>query len=267
MFKRPIWEVNDVNALEIKDLVVDYGIVKAIKKINMEVKKGSIVAILGANGAGKTTLIKSISGAVKVQSGQILLNGEAIQNKDPYKIAQKQVLQSPEGRMILRGLTVEDNLLVGAYSIKSTKKEVEVDGVKKTITLSKKKRVAQLLDVVYGYFPVLKERKKQQASTLSGGEQQMLAIGRALMGDPELLLLDEPSLGLAPLIVRDIFNIISKIRDEGKSILIVEQNAYQTLKIADYAYVLELGKIKMEGKALTLLNNDELINAYLGEKK
>lgn len=149
-----------MNALEIKDLVVDYGIVKAIKKINMEVKKGSIVAILGANGAGKTTLIKSISGAVKVQSGQILLNGEAIQNKDPYKIAQKQVLQSPEGRMILRGLTVEDNLLVGAYSIKAIKKEVEVDGVKTTIKLSKKKRVAQLLDLVYGYFPVLKERKK-----------------------------------------------------------------------------------------------------------
>lgn len=256
-----------MKALEIKDLVVDYGIVKAIKNISMSVEKGTIVAILGANGAGKTTLIKSISGAVRVQSGHILLNGENIENKDPYKIAHKQVLQSPEGRMILRGLTVEDNLLVGAYALKSVKKEVEVDGMKKTVTISRKKRVNELLEMVYGYFPVLKERKKQQASTLSGGEQQMLAIGRALMGDPELLLLDEPSLGLAPLIVKDIFNIISKIRDEGKSILIVEQNAYQTLKIADYAYVLELGKIKMEGKALTLLNNDELINAYLGQKK
>ena len=256
-----------MNALEIKDLVIDYGIIKAIKNVSMKVEKGSIVAILGANGAGKTTLIKSISGAVKVQSGSITFNQENIANKDAHVIAKKGILQSPEGRMILRGLTVEDNLLVGSYSLKSIKKEVSENGVKKTITINKKQRVQSLLEMVYGYFPVLKERKKQQASTLSGGEQQMLAIGRALMGDPELLLLDEPSLGLAPLIVKSIFEIIERIKQEGKSILIVEQNAYQTLKIADYAYVLELGKIKIEGKAHDLLNNDELVNAYLGQKK
>jgi len=256
-----------MNALEIKDLVIDYGIIKAIKNVSMKVEKGSIVAILGANGAGKTTLIKSISGAVKVQSGSITFNQENIANKDAHVIAKKGILQSPEGRMILRGLTVEDNLLVGSYSLKSIKKEVSENGVKKTITINKKQRVQSLLEMVYGYFPVLKERKKQQASTLSGGEQQMLAIGRALMGDPELLLLDEPSLGLAPLIVKSIFEIIERIKHEGKSILIVEQNAYQTLKIADYAYVLELGKIKIEGKAHDLLNNDELVNAYLGQKK
>jgi branched-chain amino acid transport system ATP-binding protein len=246
------------NRLEIKNLEVDYGIVKAVKKVSMKVETGSIVAILGANGAGKTTLIKSVSGAVKVSAGQILLEGEDITNKDPYKIAEKRVMQSPEGRMILVGLTVEENLLVGAYALKGIKEP----GKEKT----KKQRTNELLERVFGYFPILKERRKQQASTLSGGEQQMLAIGRALMGDPELLLLDEPSLGLAPLIVRDIFNIIKQIKEEGKTILIVEQNAYQTLKIADYAYVLELGKVKFEGKAKDLLKDDQLMNAYLGEK-
>lgn len=244
--------------LELKNLVIDYGIVKAIKNVSMEIYKGSIIAILGANGAGKTTLIKSISGAVKVASGQILLNGEDITNKDSYKIASKKVMQSPEGRMILAGLTVEENLLVGAYSIKT-----QLIGGKK---ISKKEQIDQLLNQVYSYFPVLKERKKQQASTLSGGEQQMLAISRALMGDPDLLLLDEPSLGLAPLIVKDIFEIISKIKAEGKTILIVEQNAFQTLKIADYAYVLELGKVSLQGKGSELLKDDKLINAYLGQK-
>ncbi|MBM7453311.1 branched-chain amino acid transport system ATP-binding protein [Acholeplasma morum] len=256
-----------MQTLEIKDLVIDYGIIKAIKNVNLKVDKGTIVAILGANGAGKTTLIKSVSGAVRVSSGSILYKGDNITNKDAHIIAKKGILQSPEGRMILRGLTVEDNLLVGAYSLKSLKQTVMVNGVETTKTIGKKERIAKLLEAVYGYFPVLKERKKQQASTLSGGEQQMLAIGRALMGDPELLLLDEPSLGLAPLIVRDIFEIITKIKESGRSILIVEQNAYQTLKIADYAYVLELGKIKIEGKAHELLSNDELVNAYLGQKK
>lgn len=256
-----------MQTLEIKDLVIDYGIIKAIKNVNLKVDKGTIVAILGANGAGKTTLIKSVSGAVRVSSGSILYKGDNITNKDAHIIAKKGILQSPEGRMILRGLTVEDNLLVGAYSLKSLKQTVMVNGVETTKTIGKKERIAKLLETVYGYFPVLKERKKQQASTLSGGEQQMLAIGRALMGDPELLLLDEPSLGLAPLIVRDIFEIITKIKESGRSILIVEQNAYQTLKIADYAYVLELGKIKIEGKAHELLSNDELVNAYLGQKK
>jgi branched-chain amino acid transport system ATP-binding protein len=166
-------------------------------------------------------------------------------------------MQSPEGRLILTGLTVEENLLAGAYSIKATTK----DGVKK----SRSQRLKALLEETYSYFPILKERRKQQASTLSGGEQQMLAIGRALMGEPELLLLDEPSLGLAPLVIKDIFKIITKIKEDGRTILIVEQNAKQTLKIADYAYVLEIGKIKSEGKADELLNDKDLISAYLGE--
>lgn len=241
--------------LEIKNLVVDYGIIRAIKGIDMKVEEGTIVAILGANGAGKTTTIRTISGVVKAKSGQIIYDGKDITNKEPYKIASAGALQSPEGRLILRGLTVEENLLVGAYSLKS-------EGKKHVKTL-----INETLEEVFGYFPVLKERRKQQASTLSGGEQQMLAIGRALMGRPKLLLLDEPSLGLAPLIVRDIFAIIDRIRKEGKTILLVEQNAYQTLKIADYAYVLELGTVKKEGICKDLLNDESLINAYLGKSK
>ncbi|MCF7931281.1 MAG: ABC transporter ATP-binding protein [Acholeplasmataceae bacterium] len=243
--------------LEVKDLEIDYGIVKAVKGINMNVEKGTIVAILGANGAGKTSTIRSISGFTKIKEGKIIYNGEEIQNQHAYKIVQKGIMQSPEGRMILSGLTVEENLLVGAYSIDAKQDE-------KGNKISRKARIKDLLNEVYGYFPILLERRKQQASTLSGGEQQMLAIGRALMGAPELLLLDEPSLGLAPLIIRDIFNIIKKIKEDGRTILIVEQNARQTLKIADYAYVLEIGKIKIEGKAHDLLNDKELITAYLG---
>ena len=235
--------------LEIKDLIVDYGVIRALKGINMSIKEGTIVAILGANGAGKTTTIRTISGVVKAKSGQILFDGEDITNKQPFQIAKLGAIQSPEGRLIFNGLTVEENLLVGAYSQKD------------------KKLINETLEEVYGYFPILKERKKQQASTLSGGEQQMLAIGRALMGRPKLLLLDEPSLGLAPLIVRDIFAIIDQIRKRGKTILIVEQNAYQTLKIADYVYVLELGHVKTEGTGEQLLANEDLINAYLREKK
>lgn len=251
--------------LEIKNLVIDYGIIRAIKGVSMKVPKGHIVAILGANGAGKTTLIKSVSGAVKVHSGKILLEGKEIQNKDPFKIAYEGVMQSPEGRMILNGLTVEENLLVGAYRIKHKTIQKEVDGQKVQKKISRKVFIDTLMQEVFEYFPILKERRKQQASTLSGGEQQMLAIGRALMGDPEILLLDEPSLGLAPLIVQSIFEIIEKIKQRGKTILIVEQNAYQTLKIADYAYVLELGRVSMEGPANELLINEELINAYLGQ--
>ncbi len=245
------------NILEIKNLEIDYGIVKAVKGISMNVPKGSIVAILGANGAGKTSTIRSISGLTKIKSGQIIYNGDEIQNQHAFKIVQKGIMQSPEGRMILNDLTVEENLLVGAYTIKAS---VDQNGV----AISRNKRVKNLLSEVYGYFPILQERRKQQASTLSGGEQQMLAIGRALMGAPEILLLDEPSLGLAPLIIRDIFNIIKKIKEDGRTILIVEQNARQTLKIADYAYVLEIGKIKAEGKAADLLNDKALISAYLG---
>ena len=234
--------------LEIEDLVIDYGIIRAIKGINMTINEGNIVAILGANGAGKTTTIRAISGVTKVKSGNIKFCGEDITNQEVHKISTKGIIQSPEGRLILNGLTVEENLMVGAYTVKS------------------KEKVKKNLEQVYNYFPVLNKRKKQQASTLSGGEQQMLAIGRALMANPKILLLDEPSLGLAPLIVKDIFEIIKKIKEEGTTILIVEQNAFQTLKIADYAYVLELGKVKTEGTGKDLLEDESLFAAYLGER-
>lgn len=252
--------------LEIKDLVVDYGIIRALKGINMKVEEGTIVAVLGANGAGKTTTIRTISGVVKAKSGNIIFDGNEITNKESYKITEKGILQSPEGRLILIGLTVEENLRVGAYSLKPIVRTIIKNGVETNVKVSVRELINETLEEVYGYFPILKERKKQQASTLSGGEQQMLAIARALMGRPKLLLLDEPSLGLAPLIVRDIFKIIEEIKKRGKTIFIVEQNAYQTLKIADYAYVLELGKIKFEGTGQELLGNDALVNAYLGSK-
>ncbi|MCF7931590.1 MAG: ABC transporter ATP-binding protein [Acholeplasmataceae bacterium] len=244
--------------LEIKDLIVDYGIIRALKGITMTVNEGSIVAVLGANGAGKTTTIRTISGAVKAKSGQILYDGEDMTNKDPHIIARKGILQSPEGRMILNGLTVEENLKVGAYGLKTLKTDHGTQRVAE--------QIRDHLMEVYQYFPILNERKKQQASTLSGGEQQMLAIGRALMGHPKLLLLDEPSLGLAPMIVRDIFQIIKQIKESGRTILLVEQNAYQTLKIADYVYVLELGKIKTQGTGAELMKDESLVNAYLGSK-
>jgi branched-chain amino acid transport system ATP-binding protein len=249
--------------LQVKNLVVDYGIIRAIKGIDLNVKKGSIVAILGANGAGKSTTIRSINGIVKPKSGKILFDGENITGMAPYKLAKKGIIQSPEGRMILRGLTVEENLLVGAYSLKATKIDGDADGASPK-RISSRQLTQQSLEEVYTIFPVLQERRRQQASTLSGGEQQMLAIGRALMGRPTLLLLDEPSLGLAPLIVKDIFGIIRKIKEQGNTILLVEQNAYQTLKIADYIYVMELGKIKTEGVASDLLKDEQLVKAYLG---
>jgi branched-chain amino acid transport system ATP-binding protein len=245
------------NILEVKNLVVDYGIIRAIKGIDLNVESGTIVAILGANGAGKTTTIRTINGLVKAAEGDIYFDGEKVTNLEPYRLAKKGMSQSPEGRMILNGLTVEENLNVGAYSLKSEEKE----GKK----FSKSQLKKQTLKEVFELFPVLKERRKQQASTLSGGEQQMLSIGRALMGRPKLLLLDEPSLGLAPLIVKDIFQKIKQIKALGTTILIVEQNAYQTLKIADYVYVLELGKVKTEGTAEDLLKDDQLVKAYLGE--
>lgn len=242
--------------LEIKDLEIDYGIVKAVKGINMRVKKGEIVALLGANGAGKTSTIRSISGLAKVKSGKIVYNGEEIQNLPTYEIVKRGIMQSPEGRLILNGLTVEENLQIGAYNLKT----IHMNGTK----ITRKQRLNENLKIVYNYFPILKERSKQAANTLSGGEQQMLAIGRALMGSPEFLLLDEPSLGLAPLIIKDIFKIIKQIKDDGRTILIVEQNAKQTLKIADYAYLLEVGKVKIHGDSKRILADEELVKTYLG---
>lgn len=234
--------------LKTTDIKLNYGPIAALKGVDISVPEGQIVAILGANGAGKTSLLKTISGLLKPTSGKIIFNGVNIAGKPAHKVAAQGIMQSPEGRFVLVGLTVEENLRVGAYNIKS------------------KEELARNFERVYTLFPRLKERAKQQSSTLSGGEQQMLAIGRALMGSPKLLILDEPSLGLAPLLIKDIFKTLVKIREEGTTILIVEQNALATLKIADYAYVLELGKIGIHGKAEELLNDERLVAAYLGGK-
>ncbi len=232
--------------LDIKNLEISYGSIKAVKGISLSVEEGQIVAILGSNGAGKTSTLRTISGLVKAAGGEIVYNQNNITNLNPNKITKQGIAQSPEGRQIFSDLTVEENLRTGAFVLKN------------------KEQIKKNLQQVYTYFPRLEERKTQLAGTLSGGEQQMLAISRALMASPKLILLDEPSLGLAPLIVRDIMNIVSEIRNNGVSVLIVEQNALQTLKIADYAYVLEVGEISMEGPADVLIKDDKLIEAYLG---
>ena len=237
------------NLLEIKDLTVSYGAIRALKGISMSVPKGKIVVVLGANGAGKTTMMRTISGVVRAGDGDILYKGKSIKNKESYKIARMGISQSPEGRLVLAGLTAEDNLKVGGMSLRS------------------KSDTKSSFDAVYELFPLLAERKNQQATTLSGGEQQMLAIGRALMMKPQLLLLDEPSLGLAPLIIKSIFEAIKKISQAGVTVFMVEQNARQSLLIADYAYVLELGNVKSQGIAADLLADEELISAYLGKRK
>ncbi len=242
--------------LEIKNLKVSYGFITALKGIDINVEKGQIVALLGSNGAGKTTTLRAISGIIKPSEGSIVLDGKNISGIPTYKISKEGITQSPEGRLLFPELTVEENLKVGAYGLKTK----VVNGVK----VSAKEQLKANFERVYNLFPILKERAHQTANTLSGGEQQMVAIGRALMSDPKILLLDEPSLGLAPLIIEEIFEAFVKIRDEGTTILIVEQNALQTLKIADYGYVLELGKIGLEGPANELITNKKLIDAYLG---
>lgn len=234
--------------IEVRGLHVNYGPIQAVRGIDLDVEQGKIVALLGANGAGKTTTLKTISGVIRPSNGTIHKNGEAL-GKRACQVAKQGISMSPEGRMIFYGLSIEDNLKAGAYVIKD------------------KGLIRRNIDMVYSMFPILKERCKQQASTLSGGEQQMLAIARALMSNPQVLLLDEPSLGLAPLVIKDIFNALKRIREEGITILIVEQNALATLKIADYAYVLELGKISMHGAASELINDSRLIEAYLGGNK
>ncbi len=232
--------------LKLDNLTVSYGSIKALKGINIKVREGEIVALLGANGAGKTTTLKTLSGIVSAENGSIEFCGKNIVNMAPEKITALGIVQSPEGRQIFPDITVEENLRVGAFTVKS------------------KKEIAKNFERVYKYFPILQERKKQLAGTLSGGEQQMLAIARALMGSPKVLLLDEPSLGLAPLIVKTIFEIVKEINSEGTTVLIIEQNALQTLKIADYAYVLEVGEVSMEGKANELIQDKKLLEAYLG---
>lgn len=232
--------------LKLDNLTVSYGSIKALKGINIQVREGEIVALLGANGAGKTTTLKSLSGIVPIEKGSIDFFGKDIANLAPEKITSLGIVQSPEGRQIFPDITVEENLRIGAFTIKS------------------RKQIAKNFERVYKYFPILLERKKQLAGTLSGGEQQMLAIARALMVSPKVLLLDEPSLGLAPLIVKAIFEIVKEINSEGTTVLIIEQNALQTLKIADYGYVLEVGEVSMEGKASELIQDKRLLEAYLG---
>ena len=235
------------NILEIKDLVVDYGIIRALKGVSLNIPKGKIVVILGANGAGKTTTMHAISGVTRSASGHILFEGKDIRNKQPYAIAKHGISQSPEGRLILAGLTVEENLRIGGYTLKS------------------RAQMNRNFDQVYILFPVLKERRNQLAGTLSGGEQQMLAMGRALMSQPGILLMDEPSMGLSPIYVNEIFQIIEEVSASGTTVLLVEQNAKKALSIADRAYVLETGKVVLEGKASDLLNDESIKKAYLGE--
>ncbi|MBR5970751.1 MAG: ABC transporter ATP-binding protein [Lachnospiraceae bacterium] len=233
-------------ALRIEGLKVRYGPIEALKGIDIEVEEGSVVALLGANGAGKTTTLQTVSGLVPAAAGKISFFGKDITNTDAEKIAAMGIAQSPEGRQIFPDLTVGENLKAGAFTVKNAK------------------TINQNYERVYHHFPILKERYKQLAGTLSGGELQMLAIARALMSNPKVLLLDEPSLGLAPLIVKGIFHIIDEIKKEGTTVVIVEQNALQTLKIADYGYVLELGEIHISGKASDLIKDERLIEAYLG---
>ena len=254
--------------LEIRNLKVSYGFITALRGIDIDVEQGQIVALLGANGAGKTTTLRTISGVIKPQEGTITLDGKEIGGKATYKVSKEGVMQSPEGRLLFAELTVEENLRVGAYGLKARKETVtDENGEEKVVKITARQQLEHNLERVYNLFPVLRERRKQVANTLSGGEQQMVAIGRALMSNPKVLLLDEPSLGLAPLVIEEIFEAFKKIREEGTTILIVEQNALQTLKIADYAYVLELGVVSMQGPASELITNEKLVEAYLGGKK
>lgn len=231
--------------LEVKDLHVSYGEIKAIRGINFNINQGEIVTIIGSNGAGKSTTLNSLAGLIKPASGTVLFNGEDVTKLESYELVKKGISLSPEGRQIFPRMSVIENLELGGYF--RTRTELEKG----------KNNVFEL-------FPILKERSWQAGGTLSGGEQQMLAIGRALMASPKILILDEPSLGLAPIIVKEIFKLIRKIRDEGITVLLVEQNAKMALSISDRGYVLETGKIRLEGKSEELLNNEEVHKLYLG---
>jgi len=233
--------------LEIKDLRVSYGKIEAIKGISLDVKQGEIVTLVGANGAGKTTLLKTISGLLKPSAGVISFEGKDIQSIAPHNRVLEGLCQAPEGRGIFPGMTVLENLEMGKFSRKEWKNELKED-----------------LDRIYHLFPRLKERQNQTGGTLSGGEQQMLSIGRALMSRPKLLLLDEPSMGLAPMFIKQIFNIIREIQTQGVSILLVEQNAAQALSCANRAYIMETGNIVKEGAGKDLLNDEAIKKAYLG---
>ncbi|WP_397539566.1 ABC transporter ATP-binding protein [Rummeliibacillus pycnus] len=233
--------------LKVSNIETFYGQIQALKGISLDVEEGKIVTLLGANGAGKSTTMKSIVGLLKPKNGSVEFLGENVTGLRPDQLLRKGIALVPEGRAILSSMSVIENLDMGAYHRKDKNVEKEIEEVMER-------------------FPILKERKSQLAGTLSGGQQQMLAIARALLSKPKLLLLDEPSMGLAPLIVADIFKIIKEIKDAGTTVLLVEQNAKQALKIADYGYVMETGKIIIEGKASNLLRDPRVVEAYLGRK-
>lgn len=233
--------------LEIRDLEVYYGVIQAIKGISFDVNEGEVIALIGANGAGKTTTLHTITGLLSAKSGSITFEGQDITKVPGYKIVSKGMAHVPEGRRVFAQLSVLQNLRMGAYTRKD-KSEIE-----------------ETLKQVYKRFPRLEERQNQMAGTLSGGEQQMLAMGRALMSHPKIILMDEPSMGLSPIFVNEIFDIIKEVSSGGTTVLLVEQNAKKALSIADRAYVLETGRIVLEGRAEDLLNDDSIKKAYLGE--
>ena len=233
--------------LEIKDLEVCYGVIRAIKGVSFEVNQGEVIALIGANGAGKTTILHTITGLIPAKSGSILFEGKELTKTPAHKIVSMGMAHVPEGRRVFAQLSVLENLKLGAYTRKD------------------KAEITKSLKMVYERFPRLEERKNQVAGTLSGGEQQMLAMGRALMSNPRIILMDEPSMGLSPLLVSEIFDIIKVISEGGTTVLLVEQNAKKALSIADRAYVLETGNITLSGKASDLINDDSVKKAYLGE--
>lgn len=232
--------------LEVENVAVNYGMIQAIKQLDFRVEQGEIVSLIGANGAGKTTTLKTISGLLKPERGKILFSGEQIGGIQAKKIVEKGISHVPEGRHVFSGMSVMENLQMGAF-LRRNREDIRKDIAK-----------------VFDHFPVLKERSNQDAATLSGGEQQMLAMGRALMSRPKLLMLDEPSMGLAPLYIEKIFSIIQEINDEGTTVLLIEQNAGAALEIADRAYILETGKVIANGTGKELLNSDTMKKAYLG---
>ncbi len=234
--------------LELRDIRVRYGGIEAVKGVSMHVNEGEIVTLIGGNGAGKSTTLKAISGVKRPSTGEILFRGERIDTMGAHEIVQMGISQSPEGRKIFAGMTVRENLEMGAYGRRDAK------GIREDF------------ERVYTLFPLLKEREKQAGGTLSGGQQQMLAIGRALMARPTLLTLDEPSMGLAPLLVERIFELLQEIHDQGTTVLLVEQNAHMALGVADRGYVIESGNIVLEDDADRLLGNDDVRKAYLGEE-
>lgn len=233
--------------LKVENLEVFYGVINAIKNVSFEVNEGEIIALIGSNGAGKTTILHTITGLVAPKSGSILFEGHELTKTPAHKIVKMGMAHVPEGRRIFQQLSVYENLKLGAF------------------TLADKKVIENNLKYVYEHFPRLKERKKQIAGTLSGGEQQMLAMGRALMSNPKIILMDEPSMGLSPILVSEIFNIIKEVSADGTTVLLVEQNAKKALSIADRAYVLETGKIAFSGDAKELMHDEKIKKAYLGE--